>query len=225
MSLGHELNVFLYNYVKGMVKGFDYKTDNAVIQLRHPRESDVAGSPRLLVTQIMESLRTTLDYMTFQLSALNDPELNERVTQFVIANSESAFKKDAKTRLRYLTDEQKGFFEQIQPYNGNILLTVLGEAAIESKHRRLLSIRDITGLDIYFAEISKRQEYPDFFVYPMGKGKAIFARPKDEPTFLLLEKYNAMPLLKSMIEHVEEILRVSFCFFQGRPFKLKIIRG
>ena len=36
-------------------------------------------------------------------------------------------------------------------------------------------------------------------------------------------KYDAMTLLKDMIRHVEELLRVSYCFFQGRPLKLTIL--
>ena len=223
--LANELNEFLYNYVKGMVKGFDHDTGGFVLQLRHPSESNVRGRPVLLVTQIVESLRTSLDYMVFELSVLNKPDLNERVPQFVIADSESEFARQAKTRLRHLTAEQRSFVEQIQPYNGNGMLGLLGEIAIQGKHRRLLSLQDVTGLDIYFAEIAKQGDYENCFVYPAEKGMAIFARPKNEATFLLIEKYDAMGLLKDMIGHVEDILRVSYCFFQGRPLELKILKG
>ena len=43
-------------------------------------------------------------------------------------------------------------------------------------------------------------------------------------TILLMGKYNAMPLLKDTIEHTDEIVRVSYCFFQGRPLELKILK-
>ncbi len=207
-----------------MVKGFDRETENFVLRLRHPKESNVRGRPRVLVSQIMENLRTALDYMTFQLSVLNEPELNEIVPQFIISDSASKFETQAKTRLRYLTDEQKSFIEQIQPYNGNGVLAVLGEIAVQGKHRRLLSLLDITGFEIYFAEITKRDEYEDCFVYPVEKGHAIFAKPKDRPVFRLIEKYDAMPLLESMIGHVEDIVRVSFFFFEGRPLELTILK-
>ena len=57
-----------------------------------------------------------------------------------------------------------------------------------------------------------------------GKGVSVFARPKGPGTVLLMDRYDAMPTLKDMIGHAEDILRVSFCFFQGRPPELKIVR-
>ena len=40
-----------------------------------------------------------------------------------------------------------------------------------------------------------------------------------------MDKYDATKLLKSMIEHVAEIIEVSVCFFEGRPLKLTIVRS
>ena len=225
VSLVREMDEFLYRYVKGMVKGLDRKSGSFVVQLRHPKESNVTGRPKVLVAQIVEHLRTALDYMIFELSALNEPNLNERVPQFVIADSESAFESRAKNWLRYLTDEQKSFIEQIQPYHGNGMLSLLGKLAGRGKHRRLLSIRDHTGLDIYFAEMTKKDEFKDCFVYPVEEGHAIFARPKGKGIIVLMEKYDALPTLKSMIEHTADIVRVSFCFFQGRPLTLSIVQA
>ena len=53
--------------------------------------------------------------MIFELSVLNEPNLNERVPQFVIADSESEFDRQAKNRLRYLTDEQKSLLNRYSP--------------------------------------------------------------------------------------------------------------
>ena len=225
ISLAREMDEFLYRYVKGMVKGLDRESGHFVLKLRHPKESNVTGRPKVLVAQIVEHLRTALDYMIFELSVLNEPDLNERVPQFVIADSESEFDRQAKNRLRYLTDEQKSFVEQIQPYHGNGRLSLLGELAGRGKHRRLLSIRDNTGLDIYFAEMTKKDEFKDYFVYPVEEGHAIFARPKGKGVVVLMEKYDAMPMLKDMIEHTADIVRVSFCFFEGRPFKLSTVQA
>ena len=196
-----------------------------MFQLRHPKDSNVTGKPKVLVVQIVENLRTSLDYMIFELSVLNDPDLNERVPQFVIANSESEFERQARSRLRYLTDEQKSFVEQIQPYHGNGMLALLAKLAGAGKHRRLLSIRDNTGFDIYLAEIKKKEEFKDCFMYPMEEEHAIFARPKGKAITLLIEKYDAMPTLKGMIEHTVDIVRVSYCFFEGRPLKLSILQS
>ena len=41
----------------------------------HPKEGNVRGRPRVLVSHIAENMRTALDYMVFELSASNRPEL------------------------------------------------------------------------------------------------------------------------------------------------------
>ena len=138
------LRDFLYEYVKGMVKSRNRATGDFVLKLRYPKESIISGAPKVMVGQIVENLRTALDYLVFELSVKNDPELNERVPQFVIADDEADFQRQAKRRLRYLTDEQTGFVEQLQPYNGNQMLALLREMAGKGKHRRLLSLRDRT---------------------------------------------------------------------------------
>ena len=220
----HEMNEFLYQYVKGMLKGFDPDTGHFVMRLRHPKCSNVKGRPAVLIAQIAENLRSALDYMVFQLSVLNDPDLKEHEPQFVISHSAKDFKRQAKRRLQYLSNEQKSFIERIQPYHGNATLAVLGELAGPSKHRRLLSMRNNTGFDIYFAEMTKKDEYPGCFVYPCAKEYAVFAKPKDEQVVVLLEKYNAMPTLELMIKHTIQIIRASYCFFQGGPLELTIVK-
>ena len=225
-ELASELEKFLYDYYEGMLKGFDSGSENPGfnMQLRHPEESTVRGRPAVLASRIVESLRTALDYMVFQLSTLNSTDVKERVPQFVIANSKERFEKAAGTQLKYLTPEQRGFIEQIQPYNGNGMLPLIDEMANRGKHRSLLSLMDISGADIYFAKITNRDEYQDCFFYPVGNGSAVFARPKGKPVFLMLDKYDVMQLLGQMIQHVGEIIRVSYCFFEGRALELKIVK-
>ena len=224
-ALSEEVTNFMYEYVKGMVKGWDPETEGFNLQLRHPRESIMTGRPRALVVDILEDVRAALDYMVFELSALTTPDLDERVPQFVIADTKEDFDRQSKYRLRYLTVEQKTeFIEKIQPFNGNHMLSILRDISGPSKHRRLLSMRDNSGWDIYMDDATKREEYKDCFVYPMEKGHAIFARPKS-CDIILLEKYDAMELLKAMAEHVGDIIQLSHCFFEGRAFKLCIIRS
>ena len=59
-------------------------------------------------------------------------------------------------------------------------------------------------------------------MYPVKSGTAIFARPRTN-CIIWLEKYDALKTLKSMAEHVGEIVQLSHCFFQGRPFKVTVI--
>ena len=224
-DLQQELDKFLQDHIQGMIKGFDTNTENFTLQIPSSTESIIRGRPRVLVAEIVENLRISLDYMTSQLSMLNEPDLNERIPQFIISESETDFHSQAQTRLRYLTAEQRGFIEQIQPYHGNSILGLLGEVANQTKHRHLLSLRNVSAMTIALGEITMQEEYRDYFMYPAGRGHAIFARPKHKPTFLLTGKHDAMPLLSEMIGHVEDVLRVSYCFFQGRPLKLEIIGG
>ena len=164
---------FLYEYVKGMVKGLNPETGDFILQLRHPKESTIAGRPRALVGDIVEDLRSALDYMVFELSALNSLDLDEAVPQFVIADTKENFERQSRRRLRYLTDEQKSeFIEHLQPFNGNPMLGILRDISGKSKHRRLLSVRDGSSWEIHMAEAKRREEYKDWFMYPMEKEQA-----------------------------------------------------
>ena len=221
--LAGEAMSFLYEYVKGMVKGWDPESGSYVLRVRPAKESIMTGRPRALVADIVEDLRVALDYMVFELSALNRPDLNESVPQFVIADTKEEFDRQSKRRLRYLTIEQKTeFIERIQPFSGNPMLGILRDISGQSKHRRLLSVRDVSSWEIHMAEASRKAEYRDWFMYPMEKGSAIFARPKSS-SIILLEKYDAMKILKALAEHVGKIVRLSHCFFEGRPFEMEII--
>ena len=162
--------------------------------------------------------------MVFELSKLNQPDLNEQTPQFVIAKSKLDFERLAKGRLKYLTDEQRSFIEQIQPYHGNGMLALLGEVAGVGKHRRLLSIRDNTGLDIYFSEIAKKHEYEIVSCTHWKREPRSLLSRRASQLPCLMEKYDAMATLKDMIELTAEIVRVPFCFFLGRPLELNIIR-
>ena len=219
-TLADEVTNFLYEYVKGMVRGWNPESEGFVLRLRHPRDSVMTGKPQVLVVDIVEDLRASLDYMVFELSALNTPDLAKKTPQFVISDTKEDFDQQSKRRLRYLTLEQRtDFIERLQPFNGNYMLALLRDIANQSKHRALLSLRDNSGWDIYTNDIKNREKYKDCFVYPMEKGQAVFAKPKTY-SIILLEKYDALKLLKAMDEHVGDIVRASHCFFERRPFKM-----
>ena len=222
-ALVDEAMNFLYEYVKGMVKGWDPEGGGFVLQLRDGQASILTGRPRALVVDIVEDLRAALDYMVFELSVLNAPDLNEQAPQFVISDTKEDFDQKCKRRLRYLTEEQKiEFIEKLQPFNGNSILGILRDVSDRSKHRRLLAVRDNSDWEIHMAEANRKGEYEGWFMYQMEKGSAFFARPNSF-SVTLLEKYDAMKTLKAMAEHVGDIVRLSHCFFEGRPFKIEIV--
>lgn len=221
---GH-LQTFLYEYIKGMIKERNAESGAFVIRLRHLDDSNIRGRPLVLVSQIVESLHFALDYLVFELSRLNAPDLHERKPHFVIADSEAAFARSAREHLQYLTAEQISFIEQLQPYRGGDLLALLKDMANPSKHRHLLSLMNNTSWSIYFAEMAKRDQYQGAFEYPVEDGQAFFAKPKGKPLFLLLNKYDAIKTLGAMIQMVGDVLLASACFFYGLPFRGEIIFG
>ena len=198
-----------------MVKGFDPAEGAFTLQLRHPNESFVRGRPAVLVAQIAEGLRAALDYTVFQLSKLNESSLNERASAFVIADSSQDFENNAKAKLRYLTSEQIVLIERLQPYNGNLTLSLVRDITNPAKHRHLLRMLDLSLTDVYLDRLDKQSgEYRDCFVYSAGDGEhAIFARFRDQPRLTLLEKYSAFEVLGLMISQTETILwAFSHCF-------------
>ncbi len=213
--LNQEIYNFLYEYVKGMIKERDRETGNFVIQLRHPKDSILPSQLKILTGQIIENLRSALDYMIFELSVKNHPHLNKRSPQFVIADSKSAFKRELSRGLRYLTDEQKGFVEKIQPYHGNKLLGLLRDATNIDKHRKLLELRDNTGLEIYLDELANKESYKGAWMYPQEDGAAFFAKPKSSNglRIVLMNKYDAIETLRLMIIHILEIVQASYKYF------------
>ena len=214
-SLEREIDKFLYKYVEGMILGLDPKTGGFGLKLRHPKESSVSGEPQVLVGQIVENLRSALDYMVFELSVKNHPNLEKRQEpQFVICNSESDFKKESRRgrKLHYLTKEQKIFMEKWQPYHENDLLRILRDVANQAKHRRLLEIRNATDLDIRLAEAANKDQYKGFWMYPREEGMAYFVKSGSQRV-VLMNKYDAMATLKWMIRHVGDIVRASFRYF------------
>ena len=221
----NEVPEFMYQYVKGMIKGWSPESESFVVQLPHPSAHILKGRPRALIVDLVENLRSALDYMVFELSALNTPDLDQHAPQFVIADTKKDFDRQSKRRLRYLTDEQRtDFIERLQPFKGNHMLGLLRDLTGQSKHRRLLLVRQYSSWDITFAPAREKEKYGDCFRYPLEKGAAVFANPKGLK-ILLLDKYDAIKTLKAVTEHVGGIVRFSHCFFEGRPFKMEIVQS
>ena len=217
-----EIDKYLYNYIGKMIRKVDPNSKDITMRFLDEKEHNIIGRPKMLVSDAVEKLRKTLDYVAFELSLLNNPNLDEKIPQFVIAESEKKFQ-DQRRKLKYLTDEQKSeFIEKLQPYRGNYLLGALNELAGLSKHRRLLSSWNNTSWSIVCTSRDKVHKHKDFnFVYPLVNGKVILAKPK-KVEIILINKYLAFELLVALIEHVAEIVKASHCFFENRPFRMKI---
>lgn len=78
-------------------------------------------------------------------------------------------------------------------------------------------------LEICLASLEQEGDFKGYFVYPVEDGYAFFAKPQDRGTVLLMDGYDAMPTLRSMIGHVEAVLQISFRFLHGLPVNLNIV--
>lgn len=214
ISLYHKTEEFLYQLFEGMPKGKDKQTGDYVIKMRNPKDFNLEGDAKVLTVQIIENLRSALDYLVFQLSAKNDPNLNERSPQFVIADDKTKFNRESKTRLKYLTDEEKKFIEEIQPYHGNSFLRLLRDATNPGKHRQLLEVSTGGKVDIYLDKQKNKDhaDYKNAWMFPQDDEMAVFVKLR-QSIFVFMDKYDAMDLLKLMIENTERIVKFAYKFF------------
>lgn len=215
-----ELDKFVYNHVKSMLKGHAKDSNDFLLEPRPPEV--VRGRPAVLFSQIVEHLRTALDYLVYELSVLNDPsDWNESVPQFVITLDRKQYKRAASNRLRYLTPNQKAFIEYLQPFNenGNEILGLINIIAARGKHRQLLTMANRGGFVVIFADIQKQEEYPGHYCIPIGRGEAVFLKTNSPYGFRIFGKWEAMEALWHMIDRVETIIQESYCFFEGRQWR------
>jgi len=211
-----EMRSFLHDYVKGMIVIGDPEIGHGKIRLPHPSDNYVQGTPKVLVGQIIEHLRAVLDYMVYEMSVANCPELDERKPQFVIAESSGQFRQQSGSGLKYLTPDQVDWLENMQPYRGNWLLQLINDLSRSSKHRHLISVRNATSLDIVYAESEKRNEFEGYFEYSHGNGSSTFAKPSKSANFVLLNKWDGMPALRFLIRHTALILHLATGWFEGK---------
>ena len=167
-SFASEMETFLYKYVEGMIKEQDPETGVLSIKLRHPNDSNTPPHAQHLAGKVAEDLRGALDYIAFEFSKRNTPDnTNLRDVQFVIADTEDAFKRESNRRLKFLTTDEKSFVEQCQPYHqGHEVVSLIRDMTNQSKHRNLLEVRDNSGLQIFIENITNKDNYPGYWMYP-----------------------------------------------------------
>ena len=193
-----EVERFVYRIVKGGIKGFDER-DNFTFQLPKLKDSHMSGRPQVLATEIVESVRSALDYIVFALSERNNPAMNPKYPKFVIADNRASFDTQAKEALKHLRDAERAFMEALQPFStNNDMLSLIRDAANKVKHRKLLTVVNTSSVEVVFGEIAKKDEYRGWWCYPQDKGAAVYAR-RGELNVVMLEKYDAAGLLHDMI--------------------------
>ena len=159
----------------------------------------MTGRPRVLAAEIVEGVRSVLDYIVFALSLRHNPNMVPKHPKFVIADDQASFDAQAKVALKHLGDSERAFVEALQPFStNNSMLSLIRDAANRVKHRNLLTLSDSSDLEIVFGEIADKDKYKNWWCYPQDKGTAVYARGVLK--VVMLGEYDAAGLLHGMIQ-------------------------
>ncbi len=201
-----EVDKAMHSQMQRMIRWSPDKPNDTIIRLLTPKELiELTNRPRVLAGQISENLRSALDYIVFRLSERNDPNMNERLPAFVIADDSASFQGVSGTGLRYLTQEQKGIVEGLQPYHGHDYLQLIRDASNSSKHRGLLTLRNFTGADIVVDSTDNASKYDGSWQFPQPNGNTVYVKRYDHDV-AFLEEFNAVFALKYMLEGTKAVV-------------------
>ncbi len=222
-ELDSEIVVWLEGYLGRMFEKSDPQDPKTPhVRLPSPEEDVITGRPKVLVSQIIENMRVSLDYAVFALSKKNFPTLNERDPKFVIADSKVAFGRAAKKGLRYLTDDERNFIELLQPYHvkpDTLSVTALiRDAANVSKHRYLLSIRQQAMVDVIAADRKDEHKYGEEWLrFPAQDGSTIFFVKVADLRVFLFGRYNLLETLPRAHALTSALIDLFDEHLNGRP--------
>ena len=195
-----EIDKAMHSQIRRMVRPSPDGSKDTIIRLLTPKEMiELTKRPRVLATQITENLRSALDYIVFHLSEQNDVGLNHRIPAFVIADDVKRFQQSG-SPLKYLTPEQKQIVATLQPYNGHLYMQLIRDASNRSKHRRLLTLNNLTSTKIVIDDAVNANKYDQrWWHFPQQNGSTIFVK-RGSRSVEFLKKYDAVPCLKYMLE-------------------------
>lgn len=198
----------MHSQIQRMVRWSPDDPNNTTITLLSPKEFiELSNRPRVLAGQISENLRSAMDCVVFRLSERNEPNMNRRFPAFVIADDSASFQGAGGSGVRYMTQEQKGIVETLQPYMGHDYMRLIRDASNSSKHRGLLTIRNFTGTELVLDETSNAGEYEGSWQFPLPNGSTVFVE-RGERNVVLLEECDAVLALKYMIEGARAVVWV-----------------
>lgn len=167
-QLINELSDLLRDYEKCVFErylpAFDESRAEYVVELPDPTSFPPPASIKILVGDIVDNLRKSLDYLVFQIAKHNEgKEVGN--TQFVISGSAHQFDRAKKSGLKGLKEHQIRIIEEYQPYNGGEWLALLAKMSNQDKHRELHGVFNRDGLEMRFNTSNETEDYPDFAVF------------------------------------------------------------
>lgn len=108
---------------------------NVPIQITRP-ESPIPIKVPILVGETVNNLRTTLDYVVYELAILDSGSI-QNGTQFPIEDTADGFQARKKSYLKGLNPSHVAQIERLQPYNGIDWMRLLRTVSNPDKHRHL----------------------------------------------------------------------------------------
>lgn len=110
-------------------------------------DSPIPPTIPLLCGEVVQHLRSALDYLVYELALLDSGHVNER-TQFPIEDDEKRFWKSRRdTFLAGLSDEHVAVIEKVQPYQDVTWTRTLRDLSNADKHRTLVITGHNTALE------------------------------------------------------------------------------
>ena len=95
---------------------------------------------RTLIGEVVQNLRTALDYLVYELARFDAKRIIEG-TQFPIVDLEADFEKARKKRLRGLNGEHIAMIKRLQPCDGCQWTGMLRDLSNPDKHRELTAVK------------------------------------------------------------------------------------
>ena len=201
-----EIDKAIHSQMQRMICSSPDDPNGTTIRLLTPKELiELTNRPRVLVGQIAENLRSALDYIIFRLSERNDPNLNNRLPAFVIADDSASFQGASGTALKYLTPEQNRIVEGLQPYHGHGYLPLIRDASNRSKHRGLLTLRNLTRIDVVLDSTANAGKYEGSWQFPQSNGTMVYVK-RNYRDVVFLEEYDAVLGFKYMLEGARAVV-------------------
>lgn len=215
-----ELSDLLRDYEKRVFERylpvFDESRAGYVVELPDPTSFPPPASVKILVGDIVDNLRKSLDYLVFQVAKHNEGKEIEG-TQFVIADSGDLFDQMKKSRLKGLKGYQIRIIEEYQPYKGGEWLALLAKMSNRDKHRELHGVFNRDGLEMHFDTSNEKEDYPDFTVFEnVDNHGANVCIKSNEPVVRLEDGRPALQTLMVLHQGVLQVLKRFADEFENR---------
>lgn len=124
-----------------------FDRDASILKKPVQEMADAREDIEVITGEVIQNLRSALDYLIYELSYLDCGQLNDG-TQFPIYKSPNDFALQRNRHMKGLDDEHVAPLQKLQPYLGCDWTALLRDLSNKDKHRRLHWIDGVIELDI-----------------------------------------------------------------------------